>query len=101
MEIDENGLCQKYSEGKFPCFYNENKQICQLCSIEHCTSCYGSSTSVICNACEKGYYILIDSNDELKCSQCSDHCEICIGTENFSYCLSYEEMYNLNNGTCT
>ena len=101
LEFDENGLCQKCREGKFPCFYNEKKQICEPCTIEHCTSCFGSSTEVICTGCEKGYYIHSDENKTLACSKCSDHCEICIGNENISYCVSCEDTYNLNNRACS
>lgn len=100
LEFDQNGLCKKCPEGKYLCFYNENKQLCETCPIEHCTSCYGSSTSVICMDCEKGYYISYNSTNST-CNKCSEHCEMCIGDETFSHCLSCEETYNLNNGKCS
>ena len=53
-------------------FYNQVKDICDNCKIEHCKTC---ASEDLCSNCESGYFFNIETK---KCEKCAENCLKCV-----------------------
>ena len=95
--------CSKCNDGYYLPEDDENKKVCQKCSIENCKECYGTKNSNLCSLCNQ-YLTTIYENNIIKnckytCEEGEDaKCLTCDKIKN--QCSSCNIGYELINGEC-